>query len=184
MRDLFSSKLWVRAGAVYLVVAIFFAGIPSSVFAAHIVDIKVNDSDGPVMVSGEEFVYSWTSTEATACTLTSPTGVSGISLAGVGAPIPSEHPWYPTTATSTTLTINCTNGTSTVSDLVVIHRGTVPPPPPPPPICPLPTITSSLALTATLNQEFSYTITATTTGITSTTTRFSIATSTLPQGLS
>src|SRR3989344_7084740 len=130
MRDLFSSKLWVRAGAVYLVVAIFFAGIPSSVFAAPIVDIKVNDSDGPVMVSGEEFVYSWTSTEATACTLTSPTGVSGISLAGVGAPIPSGHPWYPTLSNPTTLTFDCTDGTNNSTDTVVINLVSPPPPPP------------------------------------------------------
>jgi len=52
------------------------------------------------------------------------------------------------------------------------------------PICPLPEITSSLSVSVAVDQAFSYTITATTTGITSTTTVFSVATSSLPDGLS
>src|SRR3989344_1446199 len=59
-----------------------------------------------------------------------------------------------------------------------------PPPPPPPPVCSLPTITSELSSTVTINQPFSYTITATTTGVGATPTTFSVATSSLPQGLS
>jgi len=59
-----------------------------------------------------------------------------------------------------------------------------PPPPPPPPVCPLPTIVSELSATSTVNQLFSYTLTATTTGVVSTTTSFTVATSGLPNGLS
>src|SRR3989338_6727845 len=59
-----------------------------------------------------------------------------------------------------------------------------PPPPPPPPVCPLPTIISELSATITVSQSFSYTLTATTTGVVSTTTSFTVATSGLPNGLS
>src|SRR3990167_6670034 len=100
MKDLLSKytavRTAIRAGAIYLMVAVFFSAVPISVSAAISTDIKANDSDGPVaVVNGNSFTYSWSSVEATACALTSPTGNSGISLAGSGGPIDPGHPWYP-----------------------------------------------------------------------------------------
>ena len=98
-------------------------------------DIKANSSDGPITLnSGDPFSYSWTSTVATACQLTSPSGFSGITLNGTDGPITPNHPWYPTTGTPTTLTLNCTNGTSSKSDSVVINLA------PPPYAYPTPTL--------------------------------------------
>ncbi|OHA95818.1 MAG: hypothetical protein A3C70_00275 [Candidatus Zambryskibacteria bacterium RIFCSPHIGHO2_02_FULL_43_14] len=148
------------------------------------VDIKVNDSDGPITINNDDsYTYSWISTGATACILTSPTGESEISLSGVGDTILSGHPWYPATSSPVTLILSCTNGTSTTTDSVLISLTDIPLPPPPSPSCPLPEITSGLSATATINQPFSYTLTATTTGVTATTTSFAAATSSLPQGL-
>src|SRR3989338_10899 len=67
---------------------------------------------------------------------------------------------------------------------VAFDEVVVSPPPPPPPVCPLPTIISELSATSIVNQLFSYTLTATTTGVVSTTTSFTVATSSLPNGLS
>jgi len=113
--------------------AVFSTGIPAPLFAAGLsADIKANGSDGPVTIeAGDEWNYSWTSDEATACQLTSPSGTSGITLAGNDGPIPSNHPWYPTAGNPTTLTLNCTDGADSVSDSVVIQLADVPPPPPP-----------------------------------------------------
>ncbi|MBI2673754.1 MAG: DUF11 domain-containing protein [Candidatus Zambryskibacteria bacterium] len=77
-----------------------------------------------------------------------------------------------------------TNPNSITPLCVAFDEVVTPPPPPPPPVCPLPTITSGLLSTTTVSQSFSYTITATTTGVVATTTSFSVATSSLPQGLS
>src|SRR3989344_4230694 len=112
----------------------------------------------------DSYTYSWISTGATACILTSPTGESEISLSGVGDTILSGHPWYPATSSPVTLILSCTNGTSTTTDSVLISLTDIPLPPPPSPSCPLPEITSGLSATATINQPFSYTLTATTTG--------------------
>ncbi|MBX4181602.1 hypothetical protein KW807_01925, partial [Candidatus Parcubacteria bacterium] len=98
--------------------------------AAVTVDIKANGSDGPVTINnGDSFTYSWSSTSATACQLTSPTGDSGIATSGTGGPIDPTHPWYPTATSSTTLTLNCTDGLSSASDSVVIGLAVAPPPP-------------------------------------------------------
>ena len=138
-------------------------------------DIKANGSDGPVTItSGDSWNYTWTSSNATSCQLTSPSGVSGVSLSGSDGPIAPSHPWYPSTSTPTTLTLNCTDGTTTATDAVVINVVA-------PSSCPLPSITSSLTASVTVNQPFSYTITATSTGG-ATTTVFSVGS--LPAGLS
>ncbi len=100
-------------------VVIHLSDIPPAQLSA---DIKANDSDGPVTIgNGNSFTYSWSSTEATACTLTSPSGDSGVSLSGNGGPIDPAHPWYPASTTATTLTLNCTNGVSTATDSVIIN---------------------------------------------------------------
>ncbi|MEK7227507.1 MAG: peptidoglycan-binding domain-containing protein [Patescibacteria group bacterium] len=134
----------LRVGAFYLALAVFSMGVPVA-YAALTADIKANGSDGPVTVTnGDSWTYSWTSTVATACTLTSPTGDSGISTAGSGGPIPPGHSWYPAVGNSTTLTLNCTNGTNTTTDSVVINViapagpgvTAVPPAPPAPPTLP------------------------------------------------
>ncbi len=86
------------------------------------VDIDINGSDGPVTITdGDDWNYSWTSSGATACEITSPTGTSGVSLSGSGGPITPSHAWYPSVGSPTTLTLDCTDGTSSVSDSVTIN---------------------------------------------------------------
>src|SRR3989344_5411786 len=150
------------------------------------VDIKVNDLDGPVTINnGDSYIYSWTSTGATSCILISSIGKEEknsqeVPLQGTGT-IPPGHEWYPATSTPATLTISCGNSTNTATDDVLVQLstegGTEP-------ICPLPDITNSLTASVVVNQLFSYTITATTTGVIATTTNFTVATSSLPAGLS
>ncbi|MDB5194341.1 MAG: secreted agglutinin [Parcubacteria group bacterium] len=84
-------------------------------------DIKANGSDGPVVTiaSGTPYTYSWSSTNATACQLTSP-AASGISISGTSASIAPGHPWYPTSASSTVLSITCTDGVTNASDTVTV----------------------------------------------------------------
>src|SRR3989344_3015407 len=121
-------KILVRTAAAYMALAVFSIGIPVA-YAAISADIKANGSDGPVTINdGDSWNYTWTSDSATACTLTAPTGDSGISLSGSGGPIASGHPWYPAVGTPTTLTLNCTNGTNTATDSVVINVVASPPP--------------------------------------------------------
>jgi hypothetical protein len=90
-------------------------------------DIKANGSDGPVVISaGDTYTYSWTSSNATSCTLTSPTN-SGIPLLGSDGPI--DHTFnlfYPTVNAPVTLTITCTDGTHTATDSVVVSIGSTP----------------------------------------------------------
>jgi hypothetical protein len=109
-----------------------FAALP-----APTVDIDINGSDGPVTITdGEEWSYSWTSADATACEITSPSGVSGVALSGSGGPIGTAHVWYPDVGDSTTLTLDCTNGIDSVSDSVTISV-----------VAALPTATTSLTVT-------------------------------------
>lgn len=91
-------------------------------------DIKANGSDGPVTINnGDSWNYSWSSANATACTLISPTGTTGLTeVNGTDGPIDSTHPWYPTATTSTTLTLNCTDGADSSSDSVTISLVTAP----------------------------------------------------------
>ena len=139
-------KILVRTAATYMALAVFSIGIPVA-YAAISADIKANGSDGPVTINdGDSWNYTWTSDSATACTLTAPTGDSGISLSGSGGPIDSGHPWYPAVGTPTTLTLNCTNGSNTASDSVVINLVATPPPPTPPPPAPTGKITFCLIL--------------------------------------
>ena len=146
-------------------------------------DIKINNSDGPVVIpNGDSWTYSWSSTNATACTLTSPTGDSGVTIVGNGGPIAPGHPWYPALGSSTTLTINCTNGGSSATDSAVISVTTTPPPPPPGG-CPVSlSITSEGSASVRLNNAFSYTVTSLVTGSVATTTY--TMSGTLPAGLS
>ncbi|MEX0932317.1 MAG: hypothetical protein WDZ61_00275, partial [Parcubacteria group bacterium] len=113
-----------RLGAVYMTAALVFAGFPLSIFAqtAPTVDIKANGQDGTVeVVNGESWNYSWTSSNATACQIETPTGVSGISLAGNDGPIPADHPWYPSVGNPTTLTLTCTDGTNVAVDSATVR---------------------------------------------------------------
>jgi hypothetical protein len=86
------------------------------------VDIQVNGSDGPVKLrDGESFVYTWTSSGAKSCQLTSPVN-SGISLSGQSAPIGSTNPFYPPPGGSVTLIVTCTDDVSTATDAVTVQR--------------------------------------------------------------
>lgn len=83
-------------------------------------DIKVNGHDGPVdLQPHEEFTYTWNAPDATACQLTSPSGISGISLRGMDGPIGVAHPWYPQNRT-TMLVLQCTNGWHVAADSVAV----------------------------------------------------------------
>ncbi|MES2214279.1 MAG: hypothetical protein V4465_02760 [Patescibacteria group bacterium] len=119
------------------------------------VDVKANGSDGPVVIqNGTSYTYTWTSGNATACQQTSP-AVTGVSVTGSSTPITPGHPYYPATSTPATITIQCTNGTSTAVDSVVVSLANGPTNP----SCPVPTISSSLSTSVQINRPFSYTIT-------------------------
>jgi hypothetical protein len=140
------------------------------------VDIKANGSDGPVTITnGSSYVYNWVSNNATTCDFTSPFP-SSVTLSGNSTVNPGAPFYYPGTTTPVTITVTCTNGTSTATDSVVINLATTS-------SCPVLSITSSLSATGTISQPFSYTITATTTGVSATTTRYNL-TGSLPAGLS
>ncbi len=139
------------------------------------VNITANGSDGPVtLTSPATYTYTWTSTNATSCILTSPV-TSGISTAGTSSAVAPGSAFYPAVGAPVTITIECTDGTTTVSDSVVVSLnsgggGT----------CTLPTINSSLTASGTVNTPFSYTTTTTSTSTPS----YSIGASVLPTGLS
>ncbi len=117
------------------------------------VDIKANGSDGPVtLINGEPYTYTWNSTHATSCVLTSPIN-SGISIAGTSGSITSGNTdFYPPAGGSKTLTITCVNQTSSATDSVVVNAGTQ--------SCPVPEITSSLTTSVNEDTNFSYIITS------------------------
>ena len=84
MKILMSRPKTLRAAALSLMAAVLISGLPISASAALGADIKANGSDGPVTITnGDSFTYSWSSSNATACTLTSPTGDSEIGRAHV-----------------------------------------------------------------------------------------------------
>lgn len=123
MSAISSNRLLVRLTASYLLAALLVSIFPTTIFAQSAIsaDIKANGSDGTVTINnGESWNYSWTSSVATACQLNSPSGVSGITLAGNDGPISPGHPWYPAVGGSTTLTLTCTDGTNTANDSVTI----------------------------------------------------------------
>ena len=88
-----------------------------------VVDITVNGvPDLVAMVDGRDFSYSWSSKGATACTMVSPTGPSGSSLAGSGSSITTGHPWYPAPGSYVALVFACTDGVRTGMDVAVVGR--------------------------------------------------------------
>ena len=90
------------------------------------VDVKANGSDGPVVINnGESYVFTWTSSNATSCLQTSPIN-SGISLSGNSGNIGPTHSFYPTASSSVTLTMTCTNGTSSSTDSVIVSLAPTP----------------------------------------------------------
>ncbi|MFZ2048757.1 MAG: putative Ig domain-containing protein [Minisyncoccia bacterium] len=142
------------------------------------VNITANGTHGSItLTSPATYTYTWTSTNATSCVLTSPTA-SGISTAGTSSAVAPGSAFYPAVGAPVTITINCTDGTTTVSDSVVINLspggggggGS----------CTLPTINSSLTASGTVSTAFSYTVTTTSTS----TPTYSIGASVLPTGLS
>ena len=97
------------------------------------VDVLANGSNGPLVLSSTDtYTYSWTSANATACQQSSPSPLSGITLSGSSATIDSTNPFFPTTGSPVTITINCTDGVNSASDSVVIELASVVPPPPTP----------------------------------------------------
>ena len=153
------------------------APLPPPTPISPTLDIKINGSDGPVSINnGTDWTYSWVSNNATACTITSPSGVSGVSVSGTGGPISPSHPWYPAVGGLTTLTLSCTNGGTVTNDSVTVSTvssGSS--------SCPAPQITSPLSISSTINNSFNYSISASST--VATTTTYSINGS-LPPGLS
>jgi len=89
------------------------------------VDVLANGSNGPLVLSSTDtYTYSWTSANATACQQSSPSPLSGITLSGSSATIDSTNPFFPTTGSPVTITINCTDGVNSASDSVVIELST------------------------------------------------------------
>lgn len=121
------SQLQRRIVAILMVVFVISTNLPLTAFAAApTVDVQVNGSSGPVtLAAGQSFTYTWTSTDATACQQTSPT-TSVVGLSGSSATIDPSHAFYPSTSTPTTITITCTDGTTSVSDTVVVSLGSAP----------------------------------------------------------
>jgi hypothetical protein len=118
------------------------------------IDIKAQDSDGPVtLVATEDLILSWVTSNANECAFSTPF-VSGVGDAGVSE-LHLTHPFYPQ-AGGTTYTINCSNSNGvSVSDSVTVYPG----PPQNPPA------TSTIDITASgtqgplsLNQGESFTI--------------------------
>ncbi len=139
------------------------------------VDIKANGSDGPVTINnGDSYVYTWVSTNATSCDFTSPFPSSVTLSGGPNTVAAGSAFYYPTVGHPVTITVTCNNGSSTATDSVVIQLA-------PTTFCPLPTVTSALSASGVVGQAFSYTFTATTTGVATTTTKS--LTGTLPPGL-
>ena len=126
MRNYFKNPVKNRFLASYLLVVVLAMGIPYSASAAISASIKANNTSGSITINqGSSFTYSWDSTDATLCNITAPNGPSAITLSGSGVPIDPTHPWYPTASSSVTLTLDCTNGTTTASDSVVINLSAV-----------------------------------------------------------
>src|SRR3990167_8720944 len=132
MRSISSTANWARATAFYAGIFLTFAAVVVPVYLSAqdaevqsynytvSTDIKINGSDGPVVLNSEKsYTYSWSSNNATACTLNSPSGVSGISLSGNSGSITPDHPWYPSTG-SVTLTLDCLNDGSTDANSVTV----------------------------------------------------------------
>jgi len=133
------------------------------------VTVTLNASPTSVLANATS-TLTWSSTGATSCSApwTSLTTTSGTQVV--------------TVATTTTYTVTCTDGTNSGSDSAVVAVTTpvVPPPGGGGGSCTLPIISSSLAVNATINEAFSYTITTTSTS----TPTLTVATSSLPAGLS
>lgn len=71
--------------------------------------------------SAGSFLVSWWIPDATACLMQSPVS-SGVSVAGISAPIDTLHPWFPHGADTTKILVHCTNGWMSVSDSVLVTR--------------------------------------------------------------
>ena len=119
----------------------------------------------PTKISqGQNSTLSWTSTNATNCSAlwTTSTNTSGSQVVS------------PTSTTVYTITCSNASKTATSTATVTVCPVNVPP-------CVAPTITSSLTATGTVGQSFSYTIVASSSA--TTTLSYSVATSSLPDGL-
>jgi hypothetical protein len=145
-----------------LIAVIVGSSLPVSVFAALSADIKVNGSDGPVTInSTESFTYSWSSTDATACQMTSPI-TSGVTLSGTGAPLNPGDQFYPAVGSSVTLTLVCTDGTNNSTDSVTVNVvGSTPPPPAAAPTADIKVNGQDGTVTIAAGTSFTYTWTST-----------------------
>lgn len=113
-----------RRLAAVLLVLVLANSVPSGILraAGPSVDLKVNGSDGPVTLNtGDTYTYTWNSNGASACQMTSPV-ISGVSLAGTSDTIDSGNTaFYPTAGLPVTLSISCTDGTTSATDSVTIN---------------------------------------------------------------
>ncbi|MGE3275697.1 MAG: hypothetical protein AB7O67_11340 [Vicinamibacterales bacterium] len=98
-------------------------GSPQSAIQWIETTILVNGLRGSITLKdGESFSYSWSSPDAMACQIETPTGPSGISRAGIGGPVVPAHPWYPRPGTTSALKLTCTNGWTNGADEITIQR--------------------------------------------------------------
>lgn len=94
------------------------------------VSILVNGSAGPTVTvsDGIPYTYTWTSTGATACQMTSPV-ISGVSLNSPtgGNTVSPGTTFFPTAGSPVTITISCSNGvTSGTGSIMVALASTTP----------------------------------------------------------
>lgn len=110
------------------------------------VDIKANGTDGPVSVGGKNVDLSWSSVNATYCTIVAPFN-SGVTVQGKSNFYPS-HLYYPSQQ-GTIYSINCYDGKGgSATDSVTVSSGTITTPPPPPATSTPPSVQHSVDIQA------------------------------------
>lgn len=82
------------------------------------VTVLINGSHAATINNGDSWTYTVSSTNATACQMTSPVA-SGVATSTSGT-IPSGHPWYPAVGGTTTVSVTCTNGVDNATDSATV----------------------------------------------------------------
>jgi hypothetical protein len=91
------------------------SSLPAKVMAT----VRVNGRSIADLSGGQPFGYEWSSTNATACIMVSPTGPSGVSPNGK-ITVPPDHPWYPGPGTIRLISFSCTNGIESTTDVAML----------------------------------------------------------------
>lgn len=118
--DRFSQTVIRKLGILYILFTLLLTSLPAGAFADTLtVDVKANGQDSLALTStSTPFTVTVSSTGATACQMTSP-AASGISTSA-SMSIPFGHSYYPAVGGSTTFTVSCTDGVTSVTDSAVV----------------------------------------------------------------